>query len=634
MPRFGLPLIVLLATALLLAPLAQAGAAGDPLDVLGLNASAGAAPGYLPDAACARCHADMAESFAEVGMAQAFARPDRARRVEDFDRAAFHHAASGRHYRLHWRGEELWFERFRLDAAGVRVDAIELRVDWVMGSGNRARSYLHQTEAGELYQLPIGWYSEAARFDMSPGFEAADHAGVERLVQRECLFCHNAYPEVPVGNDLHQQPHLFPTDLPEGIGCQRCHGPGAAHVRAVVQGEAPAAIRAAIVNPARLEPRRRDEVCFQCHLLPAVEAIGPRRMGRGDYSFRPGEALGDYLVHVEIEDPRRPRAERFQINHHAYRLSQSACYIRSEGRLGCIGCHDPHRKQTGGRDPEHFIKACLGCHEPHAADDPALAKAAADTGESKQDCIACHMPRRRTQDVVLATMTDHRIARGPFDHAQLVAPLQPVEPLIEGLRLWDPGAVSAAGEAEAYRALAALRAGAGDAALQHLERQLATISGADPGWWFELARHAVAQGRFDGAIEALDRLGENPAFPRAAGLRAHALLGLGRGEAAARLLEQVVAADPSGFNPETHYNLGLVRRAAGDLPGARAAFRIAVGQRPLFALGWYQLGRTAELGGDATGAREAYRRALSINPDMSAVREALHALEEDAAGRK
>jgi len=75
---------------------------------------------------------------------------------------------------------------------------------------------------------------------------------------------------------------------------------------------------------------------------------------------------------------------------------QSACFRKSGGKLLCTTCHNPHAPQTVSS------KTCLGCHSPH--------------GES-ENCIGCHMPKRRTQDAVHVSLTDHRIARRPFQKA-------------------------------------------------------------------------------------------------------------------------------------------------------------------------------------------------------------------------
>jgi tetratricopeptide (TPR) repeat protein len=60
---------------------------------------------------------------------------------------------------------------------------------------------------------------------------------------------------------------------------------------------------------------RRDDVCFQCHMLPTVAVMPVRRFERADYCFRPGKDLADYqLVYVIRERGKNP-GERFEINH-------------------------------------------------------------------------------------------------------------------------------------------------------------------------------------------------------------------------------------------------------------------------------------------------------------------------------
>lgn len=56
---------------------------------------------------------------------------------------------------------------------------------------------------------------------MAPGYDPPDHQGVHREIQRECLFCHNADPELPPAADHYGQPAAFPRDLPEGTGSHR-----------------------------------------------------------------------------------------------------------------------------------------------------------------------------------------------------------------------------------------------------------------------------------------------------------------------------------------------------------------------------------------------------------------------------
>src|SRR5438067_351736 len=73
-------------------------------------------------------------------------------------------------------------------------------------------------------------------------------------------------------------------------------------------------VRAAIVNPARLAPERRMEVCMQCHLeatsspLPAALM----RFGRSTFSYRAGEPLSDFLVYFD-HAPGTGHDDKFEI---------------------------------------------------------------------------------------------------------------------------------------------------------------------------------------------------------------------------------------------------------------------------------------------------------------------------------
>jgi hypothetical protein len=604
-------------------------AAADALSQLGLRATTGAAPGFLPDAACARCHQAIAASYAEVGMARAFSRPAHSDTLKDSRVLQYAHPLTGQIYRLHRRGAELWFTQSQPATASEAAHELNLRVDWVLGSGHRAQSFVHQTEAGELYQLPVTWYAEKHGLAMSPGYEGRDHPGVERRLRRECMFCHNAYPEVAAGSDQPGQPDIYPQQLPEGIGCQRCHGPGAAHVRAVLDGRGLDAIHAAITNPARLAWPRRNDVCFQCHLLPAVEAIGTRRVGRGDYSFRPGERLSDYLIHAEIDDRAIARDDRFQINHHGYRLLQSRCFIQSRGEMGCVTCHDPHVRRVGAKAVGWYRDKCLGCHSTlgrdHGRDAP-LAQGAADD----RDCVRCHMPRRRTQDVVEATVTDHRIARGPFDSDILLAALKPQRPQIENLQLFDATLAMPATEETAYRALMALNNGGGVAAMQALTEAVKSFAPEQPSWWLQLARYQVAHRQYQDAAQSLQRM--SPALQRAAAVRElQAMIAIGGDglQRGAKLLRARSRTDD--FHPEADYNLGIVERRLDRQKTAVAAFQRSVAARPLSAASWYQLARSLWAQRDATAAVQALQRAQAIKPDLA---EAQALREEIEAGTR
>lgn len=592
-----------------------------------------ATPAYVPDSTCANCHTEIARGYAEVGMARSFYRPAPAAAVESPAGRTFFHAPSKRWYELVIDADGYRFRQWQIGAGGRRVHELELPVEAVLGSGNHARTYLYRTPSDELFQLPVAWYAETGRLGMAPGYDRPDHVGVTRPVRRECLFCHNAYPDVPAGSDHHGEVHTFPRDLPAGTGCQRCHGPGAAHVDLAEGGAATAAaIRAAIVQPAKLAPALRDDVCRQCHWQPSVALPGIRRLDRSDYSYRPGEPLADYLVRVDVQEDGLARADRFEINHHPYRLEQSACFTRSAGRLSCLTCHDPHAKVPPERRAEHYRAACATCHEPTSCSAPAGHAQA--RGVAADDCATCHLPKRRPRDVVQVVMTDHRIQKPPLDPAAWLAPRPESEPRLVGLEvLAGPGAPTGA-EAELYRALAAVRAVPTAEGVERLHRFLsAAPSGSlDPALDLAMAR----LGRRDFATAErelralLARAPDHAAALEGLGVALH---GLGRREEAAAAFE--ASAARGNRRIEVTFNLAVVRLQQERPEDAARLLEDVLGQRPNFVPGWAQLGRAQLELGRPREAAQSFRRALALDGSEGRLYEALaRALRQAGEGEE
>ena len=614
---------------LLLGVVARTAAADDAtaLTRLGWHVSGGAAPGYVEDKTCATCHRAVWDSYQEVGMARSFFRPSRERAIEDFTHAAFTHEESGDRYTLSWRGDALWFTREQLDGAGKPLLALELQVEWILGSGHHARTYLYRS-GNELYQLPIAWYSATASWGMAPGYDRADHSGMLRQVRRECIVCHNAYPDVPVGSDHYPAAPTLPVDLPQGTGCQRCHGPGAAHSALALDPAAKIeAVRASIVDPAKLAPSLRDDVCNQCHLQPTVALPGVRRFGVGDYAYRPGTPLSEHMVQIQGLDASGEDGGRFEINQHAVRLRSSRC--AASNKLACITCHDPHRRLAPAEKVEHFRRACLTCHTEtsctrHSAKD--ASRFAYDPADAANDCASCHMPKRRPDDVVHVVVTDHRIQRHPPD--DLLAARAERDPVLTGAALLEPATLSSETERELYRMDALARVMPGKEVFERLATHLAAAPVQPREARFDLALVALQQRRFADAETVLRAL-DSGTDPATDGLAREwlAVAQALRGDTDAAIATLRKALTGPVERAESRYNLGRWLLLQGDAAGARAELARAVELRPNLAAAWLRLGdaERALAKGDATervarssAALDDYRRALALNPRFGA----------------
>lgn len=609
----------------------------------------GAAPGYVPDAACQSCHALLYDDYQHVGMSHSTFRLSADNLIEDFDNSHFYHEASDRHYEMVQRDGAFFQRRYQLDANGTRINEIEASVDLVIGSGNTVRTYATRNRAGEFFQLPLSWYTQTGRWAMSPGFDRPDHGGFMRQVKRECLFCHNAYPEQPAGTDQLGQPFAFPQTLPDGIGCQRCHGPGAEHLRVAYDPDSGlSALRSSIVNPERLTPKLRDDVCYQCHLQPSANPSSFMRIvGRGDYSYQPGEPLEDYVIIVDYQDKEKQR-ERFEINHHPYRLRQSPCYLESDGTMSCLTCHDPHRKPRPEEKTAYYRNQCLTCHE--------LVDCRAPKKEPHGgDCVGCHMPKHRTEDVIEIAVTDHLIQRNP-PREEFLAPrkeldrrrLGPAHPyfqehvadestlafhmslldirqkhvrnlkaLREQIEETDPD------EIEPYLYLARIQRFLDQYEDAETTYRIAleknpNVVGIHTGLALVLTRQKRYEEAADAARQAVTL---NPASADAYHLLGVALQSLGRTREAGPMFQRVLQLRP--YHNDARSNLAKCYEAIGDLPNAIKEHTAVIALNPLDIPAYVDLATILVVLKRQDEALERVRHGIAINPEAFRLHETL-----------
>ena len=613
---------------------------------------------YVDPALCGTCHAEIARTFAQTGMGRSFSQITAESPGDPFSGKPFYHEASDSYFEMIRRDGKTYQRRWQLGYDGRETNVEEKSADYVLGSGNHGRTWLHLTSRGGLQQLPLGWYSEnGGIWAMLPGYDRADYPGSERPVHYECLFCHNAYPKIPKANEEHGAEAVYQLPLPNGIECQRCHGPGQNHIgTAGKAGATQDEIRASIVNPKRLPPEREMEVCMQCHLetssLKLPHAV--ERPGRAPFSYVAGQPLADFELTFDREPGRNPR---FEVANAAYAFRKSQCFIKTEGndadhQLRCTTCHDPHNIPRGPEAIAQYNGVCRSCH---AAD--FTRTVAAGTHPPGSDCISCHMPKRRTDDAIHIAMTDHSIPR-----------IAPPNPLAIKAEYYESIENSYKGEVVPYypakpaptvenlldMAVAQVRDGSN--LTDGIPRLLGLIQKYHPArasYYADLAEafHTVGDARqsaryYDEALQRAPtstvimlKLGnaqvEWQAWPQAEatmrraiaiapndpvawGLLGQALFQQGRNAEAKVALNKTLSLDPD--LPEPHNFLAAILVRAGDLDGAEKEFRAGLAIQPTNAEWTANLAGLLASRGSIPEARFLFERSIRLKPEAAGPR--------------
>src|SRR4051794_19290407 len=113
---------------------------------LSLPMYAQSADSYVDARACAGCHTAIAQIHLQTGMGRSLVRPAPANTIEDYSgKNQFYHQASDTHYAMIARDGAYYQRRWQAGFGGKEINVEESKIDYVLGSGNHARSYLHRT---------------------------------------------------------------------------------------------------------------------------------------------------------------------------------------------------------------------------------------------------------------------------------------------------------------------------------------------------------------------------------------------------------------------------------------------------------------------------------------------------------
>jgi hypothetical protein len=264
------------------------------------------------------------------------------------------------------------------------------RFGLVIGSGRKGQTYLYW-RGDQLFEMPVSYWTETGQWMNSPGY----HDGLpnfDKPVIPRCLECHTTY-----FRSLAPPANRFDTeDFVLGITCEKCHGPGGAHI-ARAQAHKPPGQVPDIVNPAVLPPQRQIDLCALCH-AGAGTPRGP------SFSFTVGQDLGRYLSITDTA----PDTPTDVHGHQVQQLEGSRCFRSAQ--MTCATCHDVHQAQ---RDTGAFSARCLTCHKAESCGRfPIMGSRILNR------CVDCHMPLRKSNQIVFDTLghqvrpqvRSHRIA--------------------------------------------------------------------------------------------------------------------------------------------------------------------------------------------------------------------------------
>ena len=313
---------------------------------------------------CAACHLEIASRQMASDHAQTMMRvqdiPElmQALPVEHVDHA------SGVRYRVeHSAGPRSGVDM----VARMGTKEERLRLLWGVGAGRKGITFVGQSDQGAFGQSRVSWYQKIGKLDVTTGLEKRPVDAYEALAgwlspheSAHCLSCH-----------MTRNQNTPPDSIGEadaGVHCERCHGSGEQHIRAMAEDTGNPS--RGIDNPGRLGALEQIYFCGSCHGIP------------------PGGADLRALGHAMAMD----HSVRFP----AERLVLSRCYNESGGRLKCTTCHDPHENLASS-----FDQNCLSCHGRNA-------RFAIPCPQSDNDCVRCHMPQE-TGFMTHSAFADHWI---------------------------------------------------------------------------------------------------------------------------------------------------------------------------------------------------------------------------------
>ncbi|MEO8360811.1 MAG: HEAT repeat domain-containing protein [Vicinamibacteria bacterium] len=357
---------------------------------------------FVGSETCRGCHASKHADWTQGRHSKMLQPASPATVIPPFDKAVTLH---DKEYRLQREGNAYFIEESYLQATPTKR-----RVDYTLGS-RRVQHYLSRTEDGRIIVLPPSYDVERKEWFHNLDIVDLEESGSikAQVWNSNCFGCH-ASGEKKGFDPATKTYQTTWTDF--GTGCERCHGPGGAHVAKYAMKGAAGQGDPLIVHPARLDAETSISVCAQCHALRDITQPGFTSGSNYYDSFTP---LLEYAQKQNHDPAYWPNGRPRRFSNEAMAFWESQCSFK--GGATCLTCHsDAHEpnieKNTKVASKQDSL--CVGCHQKIASEGAKhthhgeTAGGREGTSGSSVSCVSCHMPR--TVISLRHRMPDHTIS--------------------------------------------------------------------------------------------------------------------------------------------------------------------------------------------------------------------------------
>jgi len=228
---------------------------------------------YIGPRACRECHPGECALCSRSGHSRTLSSAARRRLAREVDGMSVPDPAlPGVTWGYRFRDGRLYIAR----RAPSSVE--ECVAEYAFGSGSHAVTFVNVIDAAvpAILEHRMTYYAKTRSFGLTPGHEGVPrspgmnpHGGLPPARDaRFCFECHST--QVSTREDLGiEEEKLIPN-----VSCERCHGPGRAHVEAAHRGAAESELRLPFGPEHGYTAERAIALCGSCHRHPGKPGVG------------------------------------------------------------------------------------------------------------------------------------------------------------------------------------------------------------------------------------------------------------------------------------------------------------------------------------------------------------------------